>query len=435
MLLIDLVISFFNVLKVNALDCLSVINRVCMPRRKILDVNEGIGEALFYPYNVQVNKCSGNCNTLDDPMATIWVPNIIKNVNIKVYNFLMRLNETRNVLWHESCKCVCLLNSSVCNSKQIWNSDTCKCDFNEDFAGIINCTKGYTWNPRTCACECDIWCKPGQYLDHKNCACKNKLVGRIIGECTSIINETVMNNVDNKDNDNTISYIFIGLFSVLLFTGIVCFCVFAYFKWIKGKKLFKKSILIIEHIKMDIKSLKIKTKTNYNWDDIVYINDFDVNTLEIIKRESKIGVNIYYIGYVLELNYDYNTINPLHFVKHRLIGYIEKIEGSSDKYLVVAKSVRNKDVISVLDMVWGSIENKIEDKINPIPNNYPNIKIKDYDKFRFNSDIDLPLDTLIEYRSLVINVSYVIEKDNKYYPEIYLDECLYVKDKVCPTTT
>ena len=69
--------------------------------------------------------------------------NIIKNVNIKVYNFLMRLNETRNVLWHESCKCVCRLNSLACNSKQIWNSDTCRCDCNEDFTGIINCTKEY----------------------------------------------------------------------------------------------------------------------------------------------------------------------------------------------------------------------------------------------------------------------------------------------------
>ena len=69
--------------------------------------------------------------------------------------------------------------------------------------------------------------------------CKNKLVGRIIGECTSVINETMMNNVDNKYNDNTITNIFIGLFSVLLFVGIVCFCVFAYFNWIKGKKLIK----------------------------------------------------------------------------------------------------------------------------------------------------------------------------------------------------
>ena len=159
-----------------------------------------------------------------------------------------------------------------------------------------------------------------------------------------------------------------------------------------------------------------------------------MNSLEIIKRESRIGVNIYYTRYVLNLDYDYNIISPFYFVINRLIGYIEKIEGSSDKYLVLAKSVRNKDIISVLDMLWGSIENKIEDKINPIPNNYPNIKIKDYDKFKFNSDTNLPLDKLTEFRSLVINISCVIEKDNKYYPEIYLDECLYIKDKLWPTT-
>ena len=102
---------------------------------------------------------------------------------------------------------------------------------------IINCTKGYTWNPSTCKCQCDMWCKPGQYLDDKNCVCKNNLIGKVIAECTSVINETMMNNRDNINNDNTTTYIFIGLFSILLF-GIVCFCVFAYFKWIKGKKLF-----------------------------------------------------------------------------------------------------------------------------------------------------------------------------------------------------
>ena len=182
---------------------------------------------------------------------------------------------------------------------------------------------------------------------------------------------------------------------------------------------------------MDIKSLEIKTKNNYNynWDDIVYINDFNVNSLEIIKRESRIGANIYYIGYVLNPDYDYSTINTLYFVINRLIGYIEEIEGLSDKYLVVAKSIRNKNIISVLDTIWASIKNKIEDEINP------NIKIKDYDKFRFNSDIDLPLDRLIEFRSLVINVNCVIEKDNEYYPEIYLDECLSVKGNVWPATT
>ena len=57
---------------------------------------------------------------------------------------------------------------------------------------------------------------------------------------------------------------------------------------------------------MDIKSLEIKTKTNYNWDDIEYVNDFDANSLEKIKRESRIGANIYYIGYVLNPDYDYD---------------------------------------------------------------------------------------------------------------------------------
>ena len=198
---------------------------------KILDVNEGVGEALFYPYNVLVNKYSGSCDTINNPMAKLCIHGITKRVNMQVYNFLMRLNETRSVLWHESCKCK---NMEIWN-KQIWNSDTCKCDCNEDFASIINCTKGYMWNPSTCECQCDIWCKPGQYLDHKNCICKNKLIGRVIEECTSVINETMINNKNNIDNDNT-TYIFIGLFSIVMFILIVCSCIFIYFKWFKNKK-------------------------------------------------------------------------------------------------------------------------------------------------------------------------------------------------------
>ena len=62
---------------------------------------------------------------------------------------------------------------------------------------------------------------------------------------------------------------------------------------------------------MDIKTLEIKTKINYDSDDIIYIYDFNVNSLEIIKGESRIGANIYYTGYVLNPDYDYDTINPL----------------------------------------------------------------------------------------------------------------------------
>ena len=201
--------------------------------------------------------------------------------------------------------------------------------------------------------------------------------------------------------------------------------VFACLLILSGLKVknYLKNRLIIEHIQMDINSLEIKNKTNYDVDIICYIDDFNVNSLKITKKESRIGANIYYTR--CALNLDDDTVIHLYFIINRLIGYIEKIDGSSDKYLVVAGSMRNKNIISVLDMIWASVK----DKINP------GIKIKDYDKFRFNSDIDLPLDMSIEFRSLVINVSYVVEKDNEYYPEIYLDECLYVKGNVWPTTT
>ena len=149
---------------------------------------------------------------------------------------------------------------------------------------------------------------------------------------------------------------------------------------------------------MVINSLEIKDQTNYNLDNICYIDDFDVNSLKITKKESRIGANIYYT--ICALNLDDDTIIPLHFLIDRLIGFIEEIDESSDKYLVVVSSLRNKNIINALNMIWSSIE----DKINT------GIKIKDYDKFRFNSDIDLPLNTIIEFCSLVIILVALLKK-------------------------
>ena len=87
---------------------------------------------------------------------------------------------------------------------------------------------------------------------------------------------------------------------------------------------------------MVIESLKIKTKSNYNWDEIVYIYDTDVKLIKVIKRESRIGVDIYYIGYLrFDSEYETHSIKPLYLVINHLFGHIEKIKGSSDRYLVV----------------------------------------------------------------------------------------------------
>ena len=127
-----------------------------------------------------------------------------------------------------------------------------------------------------------------------------------------------------------------------------------------------------------------------------------------------------------------HSIKPLYLVINYSFGHIEKIEGSSDRYLVV--NINNKKIINIFDKIWKYIEQRItadgiwkfvEEKF--IFDNENN-KTKEYNKLRFSSNLDLPLDTLIELRALTLTISCVIEKDGKYYPEIYLVEGLYVKN-------
>ena len=184
---------------------------------------------------------------------------------------------------------------------------------------------------------------------------------------------------------------------------------------LKIKNYLKINILIINY-KIDIESLQIKNKYYYDCDDIIIYNfDFDIGLVRIFQRESKIDVNTYYIGYKPDID---DTIIPLYFFVDRLFGFIEEIKGSSDRYLVV--STKNEIIINIFNKLWKFIETKI---ISDDSNN----KIKEYYKLRFDSNLYLPLDTLIEFHSLIINVSCVIEKDDEYYPEIYLDECFYRK--------
>ena len=84
MLLINLVINFFNELKAKSLECMSMINQKCMSRPKIIGVNNN--EPVFYPFSIKVNKCSGSCNNINNPYAKLCVPDITKNINAKVFN-------------------------------------------------------------------------------------------------------------------------------------------------------------------------------------------------------------------------------------------------------------------------------------------------------------------------------------------------------------
>ena len=108
---------------------------------------------------------------INDLYAKICVPDVVKDLNVKVFNLMSRTNETKNIKWHETCKCECKLDAIVCNNKQRWNKDKCQRKCKELIDKGV-CDKRYAWNPSNCGCECDKSCDVGEYLDYANCTCK-----------------------------------------------------------------------------------------------------------------------------------------------------------------------------------------------------------------------------------------------------------------------
>ena len=124
----------------NALECVSMNNQACIVRSKTININSN--NPIFYPFSVKINRCSGNFNNISNPCARICVPDTVKNLNIKVFNLMSRTNETRSIKWHETCKCICRLNEIICNNKQRWNKDKCRCECKElTDKGV--CDKGF----------------------------------------------------------------------------------------------------------------------------------------------------------------------------------------------------------------------------------------------------------------------------------------------------
>ena len=220
MLLINLVIGLYNILKVKRLECVSAINEKCMSRPKI--INLYMDEPVFYPLSINVSKYGGDCNNINDPMAKLCVPDIVRDMNIKAFNLLARINETRKIVWHETCKYACRLTSAICNDRQEWNKNKCKCECKEDLISKLTCTKGYMWNPSTCSCECDRYCKTGQYLDYKNCICRKRIISDLTEQCTSIVDMGKKNNAKvNREESLSTTYIILIVVFILLFSRIL----------------------------------------------------------------------------------------------------------------------------------------------------------------------------------------------------------------------
>ena len=157
-------------------------NQECRVRPVIMNINSN--ETLFYPYSILVNKCISICNGINNFYAKLYVLDVVKNINIKVFNQISRTNETRYLSWHETYACKCRLNASVFNNKQPWNKDK----YSRECKKLID--KGSSDDGFICnrsKCKRDKSCDFGQYLDYKNCKCRKKLTDKLIEECMKIL--------------------------------------------------------------------------------------------------------------------------------------------------------------------------------------------------------------------------------------------------------
>ena len=157
---------------------------------------------MFFPFSIETSKYSGSCNNINHPYAKICVPDIIKNLDVKVFNLMSRSNETRFIECPEKCKCKCRLDAIVCNNKQRWNKNKCKCECKELIDKGV-CDKGFIWNHSNCECECDKACGVGEYLDHEHRKCRKKLVDKLVDECAETIEEVKLAKITLAENENS----------------------------------------------------------------------------------------------------------------------------------------------------------------------------------------------------------------------------------------
>ena len=77
----------------NSLSCISMNNQECKTRPQVINFNGD--EPVFFPFSIKTSKCSGSCNNINCPYAKICFPDVVKDLNVKVFNLISRTNETR----------------------------------------------------------------------------------------------------------------------------------------------------------------------------------------------------------------------------------------------------------------------------------------------------------------------------------------------------
>ena len=170
-------------------------------------------------------------------------------VKLCVPDMSARINETRKITWYKTCKCICRFTKAVCNDKQEWNKNKCRCECKEDLMDKLIWDKGYIWNPSTCTCECDRYCGTGQYLDYENSVCRKK-IDYLIEQCSNIVdietnNNTINNTINNSDNNVYFILFVIFLIIFLIICVLLIVGLIYYYRRDSNKKILNEMYNIV----------------------------------------------------------------------------------------------------------------------------------------------------------------------------------------------
>ena len=173
-----------------------------------------------------------------------------------------------------------------------------------------------------------------------------------------------------------------------------------------------------------IRQIEIKNRTCYFYNDIINIEEFDSNFLNIDKKHYK-GINIYYIGYITIKKIgdweNIHSVNLLYWLVNHASVYIEEKNGN--KYLIFEDSANeNKGLLKKCANVWYGIKNKIKTINEGKEDNYG----KDYMKIKSNFDDDLPLNKLLKFHAATIIIRSIFEEGGKLYPQVFLDDTVWI---------
>ena len=113
------------------------------------------------------------------------------------------------------------------------NDDKCRCECKELLdKGVFE--RGYIWNPSNCECECDKSCDFGEYLDYKNCKCREKVAHKLVEECAENVEEVKI--AGKYEHECSSCILYIALFSIIFTINVGIATYFVYYKYMNHNK-------------------------------------------------------------------------------------------------------------------------------------------------------------------------------------------------------